>query len=548
MLPVTPASGGVTGNNRLDMTRLKGELPALVGLSAELHHAALEDRLESVLDFARRHAPRLHDYEGLWTEQIDPFVSFGDKVVVETALLALTAARTGSPAIERKAAALAAELAPYARSQRNRGLLLRYPHTATSLGIAHVALMAAGSTDQTFDDLLGAALTGPHAEALERLPFRAMELRWLRGLYERRDADHRDLLDHSILSTRAHPIHMSSGEAYALPHALMYLTDFGAQALPTGIDAVRCSEMLDENIAWHLVGENLDLLGECLLGIAFVRRPWSGYACVGWRALAKAWSRLGFLPSPSFDVQQYARLEGDRATAYVFRHTYHTLSVAGMLCAVLLRHPERGEACTPDVSVALSVDASLGLRCRSAVDKSQEFWRRQSRRAFNPGIFDARSDTTSALEAASSSLAASPTAGGRPEAIWRETLAGEPLDETRRASVLFDGLLIHSAREYELASLAAAIIDVCRLNLPLTSTTIEVAEFLLRQQLPSGAIGAHLLDGAGARDEQVQTLSHIIEMALAEISIRLSGRDRSQGCLCPPEPTSRTGDATSSMP
>jgi hypothetical protein len=193
----------------------------------------LEERLISVLDFASRHTSRISEYGDFWADEIDPFVSLGDKIVVEGSLLALIASRVESPIVKEHARKLADQLSPLARSHRNKSLLLRFPHTASSLGMAHVALSAAGKVDREFDALLAAAFASGHVEASERPSFRDMELRWLLSIYQGRDPAYRDFLGSSILTTKAHPIYMSSPEAYAVTHAVMYVTDFGQKSPPT---------------------------------------------------------------------------------------------------------------------------------------------------------------------------------------------------------------------------------------------------------------------------------------------------------------------------
>jgi hypothetical protein len=492
------------------------DAPGLTALDSALSHAALETRLVSVLEFAVRHVTRLPEYSELWEEELDPFVNLADKVVVETALLAMIAGRTGRPRVVALADDLANALAPYARSIRTRTYLLRFPHTACSLGMAHIALTCAGSADSAFDSLVRVCFSSGHAEALERLPYRCMEMRWLRALYEGHQANFDDLLPGSLLSTAAHPVHMSSAEAYALTHAFMYLTDFGQQPLPIAVDADRCSEMVDANIAWHVVGENFDLLGECLLAASFLGRPWTPYARLGWDVLSRAWHKLGFLPCPSFEPEEFAALEPEQARAYAFRHTYHTMHVAGMLCAALLQHPLEGTNAIGLLQERPDQLGDLARRCLRAVQRSEIYWsgRREATAKFDDDPEFANADPLSSVVGR---IAASIEGS---DFLWRQSLGGSRLTERELASVLLDGFLIHSAREYELAALAAGMVDFVQLRLPVTPTVVEAAEFLLRQQFSNGAIGAHLLDERNAANDSVGRLSIILESALKQVAAR----------------------------
>src|SRR5512133_3619597 len=151
-------------------------------LSPQASHADLEARLEGVLRFARGGIDNLERHSPFWGDDTIGFVTQADKIVVETALLALLASRVDQPVIRRGSILLASVLQPFARSERNRVLLLRFPHTAASLGIAHVALSRVGNIDDDFDQLLRRALTTGQVDALERLPYRTMDLGWLRGV------------------------------------------------------------------------------------------------------------------------------------------------------------------------------------------------------------------------------------------------------------------------------------------------------------------------------------------------------------------------------
>jgi hypothetical protein len=52
---------------------------------------------------------------------------------------------------------------------------------------------------------------------------------------------------------------------------------------------------------------------------------------------------------------------------------------------------------------------------------------------------------------------------------------------------------VQAARDYNLSVLVAALLDRATSALPLSATLLETTAFLCRQQLPSGAIGAHFV-------------------------------------------------------
>jgi hypothetical protein len=482
-------------------------LPPLTDLSPNLNWDALLARLTTVLKFAERNVDLLDKHAKFWNDDVDPFVSLADKVLIETSLLVLLANRVSQPSPELHTLVnrLADRLSLLVRSEKSRVLLLRYPHTAASLGIGHIILSKLGREDKEFDLLIRDAFETGHVEAIERIPYRSMDLRWLRGLiYTEEMPDFDNLLPHSILTSTAHPIYMTAADTYALTHGLMYITDFGRMTPPASLALDRVEAITDAALACNILSENLDLLGELLMNAAILGRPWSPYARFAWHMLARTWDDLGFLPCPSFEGSVYASLTGEEASSYVFRHVYHTYYVGGILCALLLRHPEEGCA---NISGGTSwtgkskVDPKLVARCEYSVRLAKDFsdgkdsengkldssaWvLADSREGPDQGDLNINTLLVRIINYQASSGNAKPR--------WLEVLPDAQLGDNELALVLADALLIDAIREYDLATLADALIISMRLSLPISPTFIEATTFLIRQQLPCGAIGAHFV-------------------------------------------------------
>jgi hypothetical protein len=490
--------------------RTKSDCPSLEGLSAGLSRRELVARLAQVLQFARRGVARLALYSPLWESETVGLVSQADKVIVETALLALLASRVadGSELLRNESTALVRQLAPLARSERNQVLLLRFPHTAASLGIAHVALSSMGNQDDVFDAILRQAMASGHVDAVERLPYRAMDLEWLRGILEPEVTPIFDgLLPQSILSSAAHPIYMAETDAYAVTHALMYLTDFGDRALPAPVDLERVGTMVDASLAWHVLGGNFDLLGELVISAAVTRRLfWSPYACLAFQILMQAWDEFGFIPSPSLDGKHFRTLTGEVANAYAFRHTYHSTYVGGILCAVLLRLPEcatpAGRAqCKPSRPELLADCEAAITRARAfcaQFDAEAGALRGGAAQGLRSSILRTPPfDSMSLVARVRGRIGEYPAACGRPDAPWvvaaRVVEQAGLLTPEELALTLSDALLIQASRDYNLPVLVAALLDRAGSALPPSTSLFEATAFLLRQQLPSGAIGAHFV-------------------------------------------------------
>ncbi|OKI01898.1 hypothetical protein A6A06_12220 [Streptomyces sp. CB02923] len=326
----------------------------------------LGGRMCEVLEFAARHIPRLLSYEKHWKGKQDPVVSMNEKIVVEAALLAFACHRVShaEPRIAAAVRELADVLLPYARSARNADLLARIPQSAASIGTSHLLLDRMGLPDARYEALHAAAVAAANPRVPERLPYRYMEQQWLASLAPGGRSRYAiEAPPGSVLYAQTTAVEMHPNDVYALTHAIMFGTDLGRRAADprVGTDAVLAT--LDSCLALQLGSENLDLTGELLFSAAMLRPGTTcAYTRAGWDLLTGVWERLGYLPSPRFSTSEYGELAPAARPAYSFQHTYHTMFVAGILCAVLydaLGRPPRPHAHAAPDDVA--ADAALAL-------------------------------------------------------------------------------------------------------------------------------------------------------------------------------------------
>ncbi|MFD7668425.1 DUF6895 family protein [Streptomyces sp. NPDC059788] len=329
----------------------------------------LGGRICEILEFAVRHLPRLSSYEQHWRGKQDPIVSMNEKIVVEAALLAFACHRVShaEPRIAAGVRALAEALLPHARSARNADLLARVPQSAASIGTSHLLLDRIGYPDARYDALHSAAVAAAHPCVPERLPYRYMEQRWLASLAPGGSSRHGvEAPPGSVLYADLTAVEMHPNDVYALTHAVMFGTDFGRRAADprVGTDAVLAT--LDSCLALQIANENLDLTGELLFSAAMLRPGTTcAYTRAGWDLLTGVWERLGYLPSPRFSTPEYEELPPGARPAYSFQHTYHTMFVAGILCAVL--YDTHGATPRPHAHAApddVASDAVLALAAR----------------------------------------------------------------------------------------------------------------------------------------------------------------------------------------
>lgn len=524
--------------------------PSLEALSPELSSGLLRQRLEDVLQFAADHVPRLDRASTIWADPTDPQVEAVDKVVVETALLALIASRVARPSDRMLSLLrhLLDALAEQARTDRNKVFLLRHPQTAASLGITQIVLSRLGRPDPELDGLIESAFTAGHVDAVERLPYRRADVRWLKELVQPDSTQsYADLVPDLIISKRAHPIYMTAADAYALTHDLMYVCDFGGRPAPPGVDVERVSAMIDAALAWHLGTGNLDLLAELLLAAALLRCPWSPYARVAWSLLSSTWEEFGLLPSPTFDTKAFGALSGADASAYVFKNVYHTTYVAGILAAILLDRPasHQGSA-APWRSPAARMRPGVLECCERVLARATVFCSGRPGPGAEPD--GSPPGQTSASAAAQSGpdpaagLAARAPAGSLHALLARTKARNAPelaqaldrvsLPDDAKALVLVDTLLINAARDYDLGSLASLLFHASERSLPPSPTVTETVEFLARQGLQSGALGAHFAVEENLSSPAAGDVTAVLALALATTAARL-------GADSPPRRASR---------
>jgi hypothetical protein len=470
------------------------------GRASEPAEQTLEGRLLEVLRLADEHLSQLDQYREYWADNDDAFISLADKITVETAVLALVADRYAGerPQVRTLVDRLARSLDPLVRSVRNEALIRRYPNHALTLACGHAALTALGVVGPEFDHLVKSVLACDFLDSSERLSYRAMERRWMSGLlHPGMQPSFDDLLPMSIVARPSHPIHMLSADVYAFTHVPMFVTDFGKSPAPPAFPHALFRESLDATAAWVLHTDNFDLMGELVLARELIGAPWTTSLFLAWKTLEYAWDRLGFLASPSFDIKQFKETPIEERASYAFRHTYHTMYVAAMLSAVMLRTACAAQPQVVDPYPSGTAKAS-GLRqeCIAAFAAAIEFCVGTS---VAPIDIDHLA-TTACLGSSEPPL----QAVLRLMSLWSQrdskatgtvtnVLAEAGLPDAVVASSLADGLLTCTARSYDLTMLAELLRVVTSTGLPVTPTVATAARFLMYQQLTSGAIGGWFL-------------------------------------------------------
>lgn len=409
----------------------------------------LRARLIQALAFAEAVVANAAQGEGLWVEEVDAYLTRAEKAFIEAALLGMIAIRFHDPLgeVDAQCRTLAEALDPRIRNQRAMDLMRRYPHTAAAIGVGHVSLERLGLSSPEFDVAVRAAYQSGHIEAVERLPYRLMDVRWLQGLLLGTRPYFDDIASTSIVTKDRHALEMSPGDLYALTHSIFYVTDFGRIKPPQWLDPRAIAPRIDAAIAACVLSENLDILGELLLCASILGTHESPYSRLGVALVEAAWQELGFLPSPTFEAKRFLELEGPPRSAYAYLHVYHTTFVGGMMAACLLTRPH---------------------------EEREEPQGRSPR----PGR---------ALEGILEQIGTFPGPCRRPDALWLKALPMAGLDSEDLVLVMTDALLCHSCRDYKLGPLAAVIKWSCQEGVGTPATQDAAVAFLKRQQHLSGS-------------------------------------------------------------
>jgi hypothetical protein len=441
-----------------------------------------------ILSFARRTCERFDDLQRYWpVDQVTGGDTELDKVLSEASILLMVAHRSalGEGELSTAVHELGKILVNSVRGPRARVLMMRSRRYAELILIPHTMLTVAGHPDPAFDQLVRSRRNG--TPAVECAAFRLAESRWIRGAAAGTSTVIDDLLPFSVFSAKVGPFEMNRMDVYALTHWLMYASDFGSVDIPPAVHGTAVA-LLDEALAWQLATEDLDLLGELLMGATMLRIGWSCQCVAAWQVLKAAWGEFGFVPSPGFEAKQFHALAGEAREAYAFANIYHTQFVFGMLAAQMLQCAppveDTGPAERPDSSTLTEVAglclqaATRGAGFSTAADVSIS---RPVRRA-------------GSLNEVWSVLSAIATKDQGAEPFWVRAVGGMP--EADRSRVALDTLLVRSVRNYDLDSVAKLVDLAIATRMQPSRTLLYTLRWLAEQQTPEGAIGAHFLNPA----------------------------------------------------
>jgi len=336
----------------------------------------LERRLLGTLDIAARAVSVLAPDGYVDVDRPEQRLT-SEKVVSETAVLLLAAARVLRPVIKERLDTIARLLIPHAQGDRVRALICMEPSLALDHGLAHACLSRLGYRDAELDRLLGKILSSQHAVGHERLPNRELEQVWARSLCDfvtPADRGGPAILRRSMPCIGIDALSSSRDDVYSFTHALMYATDLGSRV--PKLPRARRDILADAEaaLARCLDEDDYDLGAEVLWAWPMLHSGWTASAIFGFTVLTAVEDAAGFLPNASVRLDRYRELSGEARSRYALATAYHTAYAMGVLCATAL-----GSGCLPARDVPTSrhergsAAAILGL---IAGADARSHWRR----------------------------------------------------------------------------------------------------------------------------------------------------------------------------
>jgi hypothetical protein len=209
--------------------------------------------------------------------------------------------------------------------------LRKRPAYYNAYSFAYLALRMTGTRLEGFERALAAAHRAGYPAACEKIPFRAMELeylRWRAGLTRHEPAW--ELLYRATTLTRCkNPAYLVNWEVYSITHTLFYWTDFcGPASKMRRRECNRAVELLEIILVNYWRRANWDIVGELLLNLVALDRSGTPLFALCADSWLNAWRSDGTIPGPKFapEVEQPSE-------DYIFERCYHTTLVGLLLCA-----------------------------------------------------------------------------------------------------------------------------------------------------------------------------------------------------------------------
>ncbi|MBL8228490.1 MAG: hypothetical protein JNL98_08435 [Bryobacterales bacterium] len=260
------------------------------------------------------------------------------KALVELALLAAYRKKLGDTALcpdyERIVAAIhryASEPGYWQTCARDNRALLLY-------GLTYAGLRTCGHEVPEFRHTVANAIRAG-AMQQERLPYRQLDLlHFLELAGFKAPWSYREVCKHTLLCSDPNVVTLSDSDAYAITHALFYMTDFGLRDgdFCARFQRARAVELVEQMLRIYIERENPDLVGELICSLYCLQAPHTSLLTEAWNYLVGIQRDDGHIPGPQHIVPES---EG------IWKSAYHTTIV--FVLAALMRARARSRRLPP---------------------------------------------------------------------------------------------------------------------------------------------------------------------------------------------------------
>ncbi|MBU2649528.1 MAG: hypothetical protein KKA81_01220 [Bacteroidetes bacterium] len=126
------------------------------------------------------------------------------------------------------------------------------------------------------------------------------------------------------------------------------MTVFKSKAINPKIDKEHLSRNINASITFHLLSNNLDILGELLMDVLMLQTTGSSAVQSGWKLLGNIWDTWFYILS-NFESSIFKTLLGTEDGLYASKHLYHKSYLGGILSNILLNNKNNVKAEYPNI-------------------------------------------------------------------------------------------------------------------------------------------------------------------------------------------------------
>jgi hypothetical protein len=211
----------------------------------------------------------------------------------------------------------------------------RQPGLFRLYATTYIALRACGELHDEFDEVVQRVIDQGYVCAMEDVPFRILELRYILDLggFEHSLPGYRDLFGATLLAKMPPLACFADEDAYSVTHTIFYLTDFGSVAIETYLNRNECTKIRDvvEKLLGHyLRARNWDLVAELLMCCTCIRWLPAPVGDLAWDCLLAAQLPDGSVPGP-FNGPPENVSDSEPLDLQFFKN-YHTTLVTALTC------------------------------------------------------------------------------------------------------------------------------------------------------------------------------------------------------------------------